>query len=682
MPSRMSDDDPNDPPGIHQELERLRRRVAELERAAAQHSHVEAELRRVNASLYALLENTDDYVLFSDRAGNPVFFNSAYAAVMKSLLGIEMRPGLKPHELLPDEEARAAWDGYHARVLAGEKFTVAYEHRLEDGAVRYYEVRYNPVRQEDGEIVGFSEFTSDVTRYKLAEQALQKSNLELQARYRALAEHTSDIVSILDRDWRFTYTAPSVRAYGFEPSDIVGGHASDFAHPDDYPAVADALTRATERPGDQIEIDAFRVRDAEGNYSMLEGRFTCLFDVPGIDGIVFNGRDITERLRLQERLRHVEKMDAIGQLAGGIAHDFNNQLTGILVNADLLQRGLGDTPLAKLAEQIIHAAQRSADLTQKLLAFARKGQLRRAPIDVNQQMRELAELLERSFDKGIAIDVSLEPSPCVTVGDASMIHSAILNLALNARDAMPHGGHLRLRTERVVVGGGAQGAVEHELAPGSYVKVVVSDDGIGMDDATRRRMFEPFFTTKGPNKGTGMGLPSVYGTMDSHGGAVNVDSAPGEGTTVALYFPAAAGATVPDERSDADAPPDPLRILVVDDEPLMRKALALVLESLGHRVHTCADGSEAVELVRGAPGEFDLVVLDMIMPHMDGRQTLRALRELDPGVRALMVSGYSEDDTAEGLLEDGARGFLQKPFDVDAIAHAIQLARRDPPEPG
>ncbi len=681
MPWLMSDDDTNDPPEAQRELERLRLRVAELERAATEHSHVEAELRRVNAKLHALLENTDDYVLFSDRTGSPLFFNSAYAAVMKALLGIEMKPGLKPHELLPDERARAAWDDYHARVLGGEKFTVEYEHPMEDGTVRYFEVRYNPVRQ-DGEIIGFSEFTSDVTRHKLAEKALQQSNLELQARYRALAQHTTDIVSILDRDWRFSYTAPSVRAYGFEPADIIGGHAADFSHPDDYPAVADALTRATERPGEQLEIEAFRVLIADGTYITVEGRFTCLFDVPGIDGIVFNGRDITERLRLRERLRHAEKMDAIGQLAGGIAHDFNNQLTGILVNAELLQRRLGEDSSAALAEQIMHAAQRSADLTQKLLAFARKGTVRRAPTDLNQQVRELAELLERSVDKGIEIDVSLDPSACVAVGDASMIHSAILNLALNARDAMPGGGHLQLRTERVVVGGASMPILEHELAPGAYVKVTVRDDGIGMDAATRRRMFEPFFTTKGPDKGTGMGLASVYGTADSHDGAVVVNSAPNEGTTVELYLPAAPLASVPRGHAEVGITRDSLRILVVDDEPMVRKTLAVVLQHLGHRVDTCADGGEAIELLERAPGAFDLVVLDMIMPHLGGRETLRALRRLDPDMPALLVSGYSEEDTEEQLLEDGAQGFLQKPFNVDAIAQAIQLARRGSPKLG
>jgi PAS domain S-box-containing protein len=664
---------------------RLRTRVSELEQVDAERASTEQRLRRVNAKLSALLENTDDFILFSDREGKPLFYNSAYAAVMKALLGIEMQPGLKPHELLPDPQARAQWDEYHRRVLSGEKFKIEYAHPLEDGSVRHFEVRYNPVRK-DGETIGFSEFTRDITERKLAELALRHSNVGLeqlaaerqaelhaaQLRNRALAENTTDIISILDRDWCFSYTAPSVRRYGFEPEDVVGRHASDFAHPDDYAEVEKAIHEAIAEPGRVVHLPMFRVVDASGKYIELDGRFTCLYGVEGIDGVVFNGRDITERRALEDQLRHVEKMDAIGQLAGGVAHDFNNQLTGILASADLLRMKLDDPSLVRFAEQIVKAARRSAELTGQLLAFARKGASQRIPTDINQLLSELASLLERSVDKRIEIELALYDGRCSTIGDPTQIHNALLNLALNARDAMPNGGHLSLRSELVDFDGGDVGG--HEVAPGPYIRISVSDDGAGMDEATKRRAFEPFFTTKPPGKGTGMGLASVYGTAQNHNGTVVLTSAPSVGTSVALLLPVHDVAGASESKIHASSDTGGGRLLVVDDEEAVREVLAEVLETMGYTVEICGDGAEAVEIYRRSPDDVDVILLDMIMPRMDGHDALVALRELDPAVRVLMMSGHTGAETVQGLLDTGATGFIRKPFDIQEIQLAVERA--------
>ncbi len=670
------------------ELARLRARVAELERTTVERERAEDELRQLNANLSALLENTDDYILFSDREGKPLFFNSAYAAVMKMLLGIDMVPGIKPHELLPDAETRTQWDDYHRRALSGEKFKIQYEHAAPDGRSVVFEVRYNPVRI-DGQIVGFSEFTTDITERELARRAMRESNERLErlvsertaalrtteSRFRGLTEHSTDIISIFDRDQRFTYTAPSVRRYGFEPSDIVGRHASEVTHPDDYPLVEDAIARAIAAPGEPVYIEVFRVVDVAGDYIELEGQFTCLYDVQGIEGVVFNGRDVTERRQLEERLRHSEKMDAVGQLAGGIAHDFNNQLTGILAYADLLCRRLCDEPLAHYANQIVRSAMRSADLVRKLLEFAHRGPIHRKPTDVNEVVADLAELLERSLDERIALEVELSESACVTFGDPTQIHNAILNLALNARDAMPDGGTIAIRTSTVALDREESRCAFH-VEPGRYVRVVVSDDGIGMDEETRQRAFEPFFTTKPMGKGTGMGLAMLYGTAHSHAGSVSLTSKPGAGTTVELYLPVCREEIVaPSPRPPTPAGPEGRTIVVVDDDDQVRRAVTDLLQELGHTVWACADGDEAVELHRKSWREVDLVILDMVMPRMSGDVTFRALREIDPDVRVLLTSGHTTDAKVKRLLEDGAQGFVRKPFDIDEISAAIYRVR-------
>ncbi len=643
---------------------------------------------KAHANLLALLENTDDFILFSDTTGSPLFFNSAYANLMRHVLGIEMRPGLKPHELLDDPEVRAMWDDFHRRVLSGERFTVEIEQPTPDG-LRSFEVRYNPVL-DGGKIVGFSEFSRDITDRKRAEAALRgaRDRLEVEvaertrelraseSRFRALTERSVDVTLIADPTRGFTYASPSVRRYGYEPSDLLGQLPMDLVHPADLSRVLEAYQGAADQPGRPIALKDMRARTSSGDYVVFEGTVTAYFDVPGIDGLVTNLRDVTERLELETRLRHSEKLDAIGQLAGGMAHDFNNQLTGILAAADLLAGRLDEPVLRGWAEQIAQAALRSADLTGKLLAFARKGQYRREVVDVGEVLSDAVELLRRSIDKRIDIELDLASGPLHALGDASLLQNAFLNLALNARDAMPDGGTLKLGARRCHLDAEQARALGHDVEPGAYVSVSVVDDGEGMDEATRKHMFEPFFTTKAPGKGTGMGLASVYGTLRSHGGGIAVTTAPGAGTSFELFLPETRGERVRRRGSrPLESGTGGLRIMVVEDEPVVRRVLARLVEELGHSATTCTDGFEAVERFRQSGSDIDLVILDLVMPKQNGRETFYALRELDPSVRVLISSGFTVEGGAQELLEQGAAGFLQKPFDLEQLSEAIHDAR-------
>ena len=377
----------------------------------------------------------------------------------------------------------------------------------------------------------------------------------------------------------------------------------------------------------------------------------------------------------EEKLRHAERLAAVGQLAGGIAHDFNNQLSAILGYAELLRRKLPpDSPALRYADSIIKAAERSAHLNQQLLAFARRGKPHVGAVDLNRVVDAVVTLLSHSLDKRIAITKELSARPAEVVGDAAQLQGALVNLALNARDAMPAGGELSFATEVVALEAGAVGPGGLAVPPGSYVRVRVRDTGVGMDDATLRRVFEPLFTTKA-GQGPGLGLPSVYGIVASHNGTLTVDSALGKGATFELLLPhsPSTAEAIAAERASA-RPSARLRILLAEDEPLVRDAAIALLQSLGHEVTPCKDGRAAVEVFGERWRDLDLVLLDMVMPELSGPNVFDRIRAIDPGAKVLLSSGYTLDGEAQGLLARGAAGFVQKPYRMDDLARAIARA--------
>ncbi|MEZ5988170.1 MAG: PAS domain S-box protein [Planctomycetota bacterium] len=377
-----------------------------------------------------------------------------------------------------------------------------------------------------------------------------------------------------------------------------------------------------------------------------------------------------ERDKLEEELLQSRKLEAIGQLAGGVAHDFNNLLTGLLGNAELLARSLPEgTEDAQLAERVVQIGQRAADLTTKLLSFARKGRQQLRPVDVDDCIREVAALCERSFDKQIEIRTRLAGHGRRVVGDPGELHNCLLNLALNARDAMPQGGLLELKTDLLDAG---QQHVR-DAARAEWVQLRVCDDGEGMDAETQERAFEPFFTTKEVGKGTGLGLSGVYGTVKSHGGEIRLRSEPGKGSCFTILLPLAPeGAREAGAEQPQGAPVgQPARILVVDDEEAVRAMATKALGKAGYEVEACPDGASALE--RYDPVRHDLVLLDSIMPGMSGEQVLAELRARDPAVRVLLSSGYRQEtedpDDASGVV-----GFLRKPYGLTELRGAVARA--------
>ncbi len=385
-------------------------------------------------------------------------------------------------------------------------------------------------------------------------------------------------------------------------------------------------------------------------------------------------RDVTQQKAMEDRLRQSEKMEAIGKLAGGIAHDFNNQLTGVLGYTHLLLARLEDPQLREFAAHIRDAALRSAELTRQLLAFGRKGKVLTTATDIHGIIAGVIELLRRTIDKRIEISSRLDAATAIILGDTTQLQGALLNLGLNARDAMPQGGTLLFATGITPV---VEPQPGEEAGPGPHLFVSVSDTGIGMTAETQRRLFEPFFTTKPKGKGTGLGLASVYGTVKAHSGLIRVISEPNRGSTFTLFLPLPAE---PIQLPAAEPLAEPQhqatsgRILLVDDEPTVIGGCRAILHAQGYEVTACLDPVEALEQYKRCWQTIDLVILDMIMPRLSGRDLFTAMRRINPQARVLVCSGYSLDGDAQTVLDAGALGFIAKPFVVDELTRRVSEA--------
>lgn len=431
--------------------------------------------------------------------------------------------------------------------------------------------------------------------------------------------------------------------------------------------------------------------DPDGKPRNIEVHAHPIFDEAGtVTQMIEYCLDITERRhaeqerqRLEARLRQTHKMEAIGTLAGGVAHDMNNMLAAIMGSASLLTRDdLSDESRRRLIERILDAAGKGSALTQNLLGFARKGTFSKERLSLRSIIEQVGELLSRTVPKQVTIDTEIEPELAFVEGDANQLSQVLMNLGLNAIQALGGAGTVKV-TARNVTLQVAESAAHPGLSPGPYVELKVIDQGAGMDEDTLEHAIEPFFTTKAPGQGTGLGLSMAYGTVHSHGGAVHLASELGRGTTVTVLLPAvAAGARVAPQRADAASVQMSAggTILLVDDEELVRSITHDLLESLGYEVVTAEGGAAALEAYGRHRDRIQLVLLDMCMPVMDGPACFKRLRALDPTLRVLLCSGFAQGEAVDELLARGAVGFLAKPFRLrqlaEAVAEALSVEKR------
>jgi PAS domain S-box-containing protein len=488
-----------------------------------------------------------------------------------------------------------------------------------------------------------------------------------------------DLILVVDRRGVFLRVSPSSRAIlGYAPEEMTGRNAKDFLFIDDL-----ENTRAEMRLARHGALSRnFQCRYVHKDGHPVPIAWTGIWSEPDRQ-YFFIGRDMTERMALESQLRQAQKMEAVGQLTGGVAHDFNNLLTVIIGMSELLSDAVGgDAKLAPIVQAIDEAASRGAQLTQRMLAFARKQPLQARNIDLNEIVSRAGVMLGRTIGEDIDLKLALGSGLWPALADPSQIEDVILNLAVNARDAMPNGGHLLIETANTHLD--EQYAAQNvEVTAGDYVSVVVTDSGTGMPPEVVERVFEPFFTTKEVGRGTGLGLSMVYGFVKQSRGHVKIYSEVGHGTCIRLYLPRAESAGADVSEAVARSPANPRgneTILVVEDSATVRHMAVGILRTLGYSVHEAEDGVAALEILKG-PLKIDLLFTDLIMPKgIDGQELSRRARALRPKLKALFTSGYSEQFLkGRGSAEAGVP-LLNKPYRTRALAEAVRGVL-DAPQP-
>jgi two-component system cell cycle sensor histidine kinase/response regulator CckA len=626
-----------------------------------------------------LVEQVKDYAIFMlDPAGRNVSWNEGVARVLG--YGEEEFVGQPASEIFTSEDQAA---GVPERELdTAEREGSANDDRwmMRKDRTRFWASGMTTaLRDPDGRLVGFTKVLRDRTVEKRLEEERQTSEERLrESEHRLLTALTAARMGTWEWDIptnRDRFDDGLNRLFGVRSGDIVT--LDDFlarVHPDDRGAVAVAFRHSAESGAD-LDIE-FRVVRPDGTVRWLRDHGKVLYDSDGGPRALTGACvDITERRQAEENLRQAQRMDAVGRLAGGVAHEVNNMMTAILGFTDLLLEP-PDVPAVVRSDllQIRKAADRAALVTSQLLAFSRRQMLQPRVLDVNQVLTELHPMLLRLLGEDKRLTTRLEPRLWPVHADRGQLEQVLINLALNARDAMPQGGRVSIESANVVLD--EEYALRHPgvaIAGGAYVRLVVSDTGSGIPREMQDRIFEPFFTTKPVGQGTGLGLSMVYGMVKQSGGFVWAYSEPGHGTAFKVYLP---GVFDPPESPGSalrgEIPRGGETVLVVEDDELVRGLAIRLLASQGYRSLDARDGHEALDLVRARPGEVRLVLTDVVMPELGGSEFARRLAALEPDLPVLFMSGFTDDDVVRrGLLDPGAP-YLQKPFDAATLGRRVR----------
>ena len=527
----------------------------------------------------------------------------------------------------------------------------------------------------------FAIFTSHYqytfNKRRLADEALKESELK----YRTIVESVEEGHFEIDLDRNLTFfNDPLCKMLGYTPDELTGKNTREFSSPATIQKM-DQIYAQVQKTGEPIRVTGYDAVGKDGEGLALELTASLMRKSNG-NPVGFRGvlRDVserkdaeTEKRKFEIQVQQAQKMESIGTLAGGIAHDFNNILMGIQGNASLMRlKTESSHPNYEKIKNIETYVESGTELTRQLLGFARRGKYHAIATDLNDVIDKSSSMFGRT-KKEVRIHTDLMPDIWTVEVDRGQIEQALLNLYVNAWQAMPEGGDLYLKTENVILGANFKNDKPYKVETGNYTKITVTDTGSGIDNETKQRIFEPFFTTKEMGRGTGLGLASVYGVIKSHGGYINVYSETDLGTTFTIYLPAS-GREVPQEKSE----PIPTvskgtgTILLIDDEEMIIKVAEELLQELGYKVLTARSGQDAIKLYKKNAAKIDLVIMDMIMPGMGGGETFDHLKEINPDIKVLLSSGYSINGQASEILERGCDGFIQKPFNINQLSEKIQ----------
>jgi two-component system cell cycle sensor histidine kinase/response regulator CckA len=621
----------------------------------------------------SVVEDVEQVIFRANQDGRWTFLSPAWMRVT----GYELADSLgRVHREFVHPDDRESLNEAFGPLESGEQEQLRHELRYvaKNGEPVWIEVRARAVRGDQGQLVGTAGTLTDITARRRAEDALRTS----EERFRLAAQATDDVIY----DWdlptgSLTWSDAIYTTFGYEPHSVVA-HIDWWSaqlHEDDAERVHVSLQQLKASGGGSWASE-YRFRCGDGTYAHVLERGTLICAADGTPlRMVGSLLDLTERLRLEERLRQAQKMDAVGRLAGGVAHDFNNLLTVIGAHAELLRESLSpDTQDAEDLDEIQKATSRAAALTHQLLAFSRQQVVAPRTLDLNATVANVEKMLRRLIGEDIAFSTTLQRGAGSILADAGQVEQVIVNLVVNARDAMPDGGELIIETGSRLLSA-ADLSAHPTVPPGPFVVLRVCDTGCGMDEATRARIFEPFFTTKAVGRGTGLGLATVYGIVEQSGGFITVESAPGAGATFCIYMP-----RVSTPAEDALAAVDPERlfgsetILVAEDEDSLRALIGRILGRHGYRVLSAANGRAALELAAAEPGRIDLVLTDAVMPLLGGPELVRQLSPLRPAMRVLYMTGYSDSDVLRRGLLDASAELMQKPFSTVQLLRAVRDA--------
>jgi two-component system cell cycle sensor histidine kinase/response regulator CckA len=625
-----------------------------------------------NARLAAIVASSSDAIVGKTLNGTVTNWNAAAERIFgysaEEMIGQSIFRLIPPE--LHDSERMLL-----QRLARGEAVEFSEAERLtKDGRHIFIALSVSPIRDSSGRVVGASSIKRDITEAREAREELTRSRERLQLALRAARMGTwkwdpnNDLMSWDDGlDQLFGIGANEEKVTRYE-------QFLERVHEDDRPIPRQAAEKALDGGGD-LDYE-FRIVLPGGRTRWLADQGRVVRDSAGkilyLTGVTL---DITDRKQVQERLRQAQRMDSVGQLAGGIAHEANNMMSVVLGCADyVLQRNDLPDPVRQDVDQIWRAAKRTAGITQQLLAFSRRQVLQPQILDLNSTIHDLEVILSRALGEDRAVRLHLSPNLGQVRADPGQLEQVLINLTLNARDAMEAGGRLTIETMNVVLDQAyVAGKSVESLEPGEYAAVVVTDTGHGMDRATLSRIFEPFFTTKDVGEGTGLGLSTVYGIVKQSGGYIWVYSEPGLGTTFKLYFPLVA------QSQEAAVPQTPTPggrveevVLVVEDEPMVRSIMARTLRDCGYGVLEAANGREALAVMEAREGRVTLIVVDVVMPDIGGRDMANRVAQRWPDVPVLFTSGYTGVDVVRrGLLEEG-REFVQKPLAPETLARKVR----------
>jgi PAS domain S-box-containing protein len=622
---------------------------------------------RERESLFsAVVESSNDAIITTSLGGTITGWNRAAerlfgftaAEAVGSRIDIIVPPDKQPE--VPENLLRVS------KGEAIEHYETLRLHK--DGSELNVALGISPIKSATGEIVGASKTARDITESKRTERALSQ---EVEER-RRIFETSQDLILVTDTKGTFVQVSPSsMTILGYRPDEMIGHSAVEFIHPDDLESTRHEMRSA--RRGQHM-------RNFETRYVHKDGQAVTLTWMGAWSEPVrrhfFVGRDLTEKHAAEAQIRQAQKMDAVGQLTGGVAHDFNNILTVITGTIGILSEAVADSPqLSAIAKMIDEAAERGASLTKHLLAFARKQPLQPREVDVNGLILETAKLLHPTLGEQIEIRPLLAADAWTALVDPNQLTTAILNLSLNARDAMPAGGKLTLETNNIYLDEG-YASMHSEVTVGNYMLIAVSDTGTGIPAANLERVFDPFFTTKEVGKGTGLGLSMVFGFVKQSNGHIKIYSEEGHGTTVKIYLPRATGLDQTDAEVQASSRVEGGNeiVLVVEDDALVRRYVITQIESLGYTTMEASNATEALNVIdNGDP--IDLLFTDVIMPGpLNGRQLVEAALKRRPSLKTLYTSGYTENAIVHhGRLDSGVL-LLAKPYRKSDLAKMMRMA--------